>query len=296
MKAARIAAVQVNIRHLATGENVARHLDLIDEAKARGADIVVFPELSATGHNGSPEVVRDAEAADGPIYATIAKRAAERGVFVSYGFAELHRGTHYNTQALVGPHGLVGLQRKTHASYDEFFVFRQAYEWSVFDLGFAKVATAICHDSDFFESWRILALMGAEIVLLPHAIRKMNAPDGTLTFDGAGADRPESAVLAAQRELLAFPSMKFHDVQARTNCVYAVLSDHVGFDGHSTHVGGAYVLGPDGLPKAVTTPSISDQMIVADLDPALIERTRTNPWFQLRKRRPEIYGELSRTL
>lgn len=296
MKAARIAAVQANIRHLATDENVARHLDLIDEAKARGADLIVFPELSATGHNGSPEVVRDAQAADGPIYATIAKRAAERGVFVSYGFAELHRGTHYNTQALVGPDGLVGLQRKTHASYDEFFVFRQAYEWSVFDLGFAKVATAICHDSDFFESWRVLALMGAEIILLPHAIRKMNAPDGTLTFDGAGADRPEAAVLAAQRELLAFPSMKFHDVQARTNCVYAVLSDHVGFDGHSTHVGGAYILGPDGLPKAVSTPSVSDQMIVADLDPVLFDRTRTNPWFQLRKRRPEIYGELSRTL
>ncbi len=296
MKAARVAAVQVNIRHLATSDNVARHLDLIDEAKAKGATLVVFPELSTTGHNGSPDVVRDAEPADGRIYTTIARRAAERGLFVSYGFAELHRGTHYNTQALVGPAGFVGLQRKMHASYDEFFVFRQAYEWSVFDLGFARVATAICHDSDFFESWRILALMGAEIVLLPHAIRKMNAPDGTLTFDGAGGDRPAHTVLAAQLELLTFPSMKFHDVQARTNCVYAVLSDHVGFDGHSTHVGGAYVLGPDGMPKAQTTPSLDDQMIIADLDPALFDRARTNPWFQLRKRRPEIYGELSRTL
>ncbi|MBL8832820.1 MAG: carbon-nitrogen hydrolase family protein [Rhodospirillales bacterium] len=296
MKAAKVAAVQVNIRHLATRDNVARHLDLIDEAKARGASLVLFPELSATGHNGSPEVVRDAEPADGPIFATIARRAAEREMFVSYGFAELNRGTHYNTQALVGPDGLVGLQRKTHASYDEFFVFRQAYEWAVYDLGFARVATAICHDSDFFESWRVLALMGAEIVLLPHAIRKMNAPDGTLTFDGADADRPEMDILAAQRELLTFPSMKFHDVMARTNCVYGMLSDHVGFDGHSTHVGGAYILGPDGLPKAATVPSLADQMIVADLDPALFERARTNPWFQLRKRRPEIYGELSRTV
>lgn len=72
------------------------------------------------------------------------------------------------------------------------------------------------------------------------------------------------------------------------------LSDHVGFDGHSTDVGGAYVLGPDGLPKARTTPSLDDQMIVADLDPVLFDRGER--WLQLRKRRPEIYGELSRTL
>ena len=75
MKAARIAAVQANIRHLATSDNVARHLDLIDEAKSRGASLVLFPELSTTGHNGSPDVVRDAEPADGRIYATIARRA-----------------------------------------------------------------------------------------------------------------------------------------------------------------------------------------------------------------------------
>jgi predicted amidohydrolase len=88
--------------------------------------------------------------------------------------------------------------------------------------------------------------------------------------------------------------MKFHDVMARTNCVYALLSDHVGFDGHSTHVGGAYILGPDGLPKAASIPSLADQLVVAELDPVLFARARTNPWFQLRKRRPEIYGELSR--
>jgi predicted amidohydrolase len=289
MKQARIAATQLNSRHLATADNLARHLALIDEAKAGGAALIAFPELSVTGHNGSPDVVRDAEAADGAIFRTIARRAAERDIFVSYGFAELHRGTHYNTQALVGPAGLVGLQRKTHASHDEFFVFRQAYEWSVFDIGFARVATAICHDSDFFESWRVLALMGAEVILLPHAIRKMNAPDGVLTL-------PEKAVLAAQRELLTFPSMKFHDVQARINGVYAALSDHVGFDGHSTHVGGAYILGPDGLPKAATQPSLADQLIFADLEPDLLARVRSSPWYQLRKRRPEIYDELTRAV
>lgn len=293
MQPFRLAAMQLNVRHLARDQNLARHLAMIAEARAAGCALVCFPELSVTGHNGSPDVVRDAETADGAIFRTVAEAVRGTGPFVSYGFAELFRGTHYNTQALVGPHGLVGLQRKVHASHDEFFVFRQAYEWGVFDLGFAKVGTAICHDSDFAESWRILALKGAEVVLIPHAIRKMNAPDGTLTFDGAGANPPVSALLAAQRDLLAMPSMKHHDVYARTNGVYAVLSDHVGFDGHSTHVGGAYVLGPDGLQKAATMPSPDDQMIVCDLDPALLAHVRSSPWYQLRKRRPEAYGALS---
>ena len=113
-------------------------------------------------------------------------------------FCEIFRGTHYNTSALVGPDGLIGLQRKVHASFDEFLQFRQAYEWNVFDLGFGTVGTAICHDSDFFESWRILALKGAEIVLLPHANRKMFAADGTLTFDGSDRQAPEEEILGIQ--------------------------------------------------------------------------------------------------
>ena len=126
-----------------------------------------LPELSVTGHNGGAEVTRGAERHDGRIDETISQQARASGIIVSYGFCELHRGTHYNTSALVGPDGLIGLQRKVHASLDEFLRFRQAYAWNVFDLGFCTVGTAICHDSDFFESWRILALKGAELILLP---------------------------------------------------------------------------------------------------------------------------------
>ena len=79
-----------------------------------------------------------------------------------------------NTYSLVGPGGLLGLQRKVHASYDEFFHFRQAYEWTVADLGLCKVGTAICHDSDFFESWRILALKGASEEVKAKILKNMS--------------------------------------------------------------------------------------------------------------------------
>ena len=184
MQRCTVAATQVDVRHLDVEHNLETHLRLIAETAEAGCDLVVFPETSVTGNNGSPEVTRFAESHDGRIFRTIHGQAKESGIVVSYGFCELYRGTHYNTSALVGPDGLIGLQRKVHASFDEFFRFRQAYEWGVYDLGFCTVGTAICHDSDFFESWRILALKGAEVILLPHANRTMPAGGGILTFDG----------------------------------------------------------------------------------------------------------------
>ena len=235
MKRCMVAATQVDARHLEIDHNLELHLQLIAETAEAGCDLVVFPETSVNGNNGSPDVTRFAEPHDGRIYHALRQQAATSGIVVSYGFCELFRGTHYNTSALVGPDGLIGLQRKVHASYDEFFRFRQAYEWAVYDLGFCRVGTAICHDSDFFESWRILALKGAELVLLPHANRTMPAGGGELTFDGRGRRESDERMLSAQRELLEdhpWPP-RLHDVMARDNGVFAVFSDQVGFDGHS---------------------------------------------------------------
>jgi len=83
---------------------------------------------------------------------------------------------------------------------------------------------------------------------------------------------------------------------ARDNGVFAVFSDQVGFDGHSSHVGGAYVLAPDGCMLARSEPDVGSGWIMAELDPALLDRVRANPWFALKKRRPEAYGELTTLL
>ncbi len=248
-----------------------------------------------TGLNGSVEATRFAEPHDGPSFEAIRRRARECGIVVSYGFCEVFRGAHYNTSALVGPDGLIGLQRKVHASYDEFFRFRQAYEWNVHDLGFCTVGTAICHDSDFFESWRILALKGAEVVLLPHANRTMPAGGGELTFDGRERRLDDADIVRAQQELLEdrpWPP-RMHDFMARDNGVFAVFSDQVGFDGHSTHVGGAYVIAPDGTMIARSEIGSGDDWIAVELDPELIARAKENPWFALKKRRPETYADLT---
>lgn len=295
MRRFRVAATQVDVSCTDVERNLEGHRRLIVETAEAGCELVVFPETSVTGNNGSTAVTRFAEELDGPIYRTMHEQARTSRIIVAYGFCELFRGTHYNTYALVGPDGLIGLQRKVHASYDEFFRFRQAYEWNVVDLGFCRAGVAICHDSDFFESWRILALKGAEVILLPHANRTMPAGGGELTFDGRERRLGDDDILAAQAELVEDSPRppRLHDFLARDNGVYAVFSDMVGFDGHSTHVGGAYVLAPDGSMVARLELGTVDAWIGVDLDPALLDAARENPWFALKKRRPEAYGELT---
>jgi predicted amidohydrolase len=70
----------------------------------------------------------------------------------------------------------------------------------------------------------------------------------------------------------------------------------VGFDGHSTHLGGAYILSPEGEMVAKSEPFVGDAWISAELDPEIFEQVRRNPWFPLKKRRPETYGELTRQI
>ena len=295
MKRFKVATTQLHVRHMDVERNLEAHFQLIGRAADADCDLVVFPELSVTGHNGTPEITRGAEPSDGPIYRAIHDKARSRKIIVAYGFCEHFRGTHYNAHALVGPDGMIGIQRKVHASFDEFFRFRQAYEWSVFDLGYCRIGTAICHDSYFFESWRVLSLKGAEVLLLPHAYRKMFAADGTLTFDGSGREAPQKELLNFQEELTKDrpDPPRLHDVLARDNGVFAVFSDQVGFDGDSTHVGGAYVLAPDGSMLARTPAGVDNSIIWVELDPATLRRVRENPVFALLKRRPETYAELT---
>ena len=293
----RAGATQVDVRYQDLEYNLDLHLQLIRETAKAECRLIVFPELSVTGHNSSPDIVRFAEEADGRIFHAIQTQARESDIVVGYGFCELARGTHYNSYALVGPEGLLGIQRKVHASYDEFFRFRQAYEWNVFNLGFCRAGVTICHDTDFFESWRVLALLGAEVILLPHAIRKMINDEGELIFDGGESKETMDKLLAAQQILVnSSPNVELHRVQARSNGVYAIFSDQVGYDGHSTHVGGAYVLSPEGKMITRAESSVDNVWVSAELDPQSYLHVRRSPWFALKKRRPETYGELVKQL
>ena len=255
--------------------------------------MVVFPELVVHGHC-TPNTWELAEPIpEGRSVQWVIELARRHGMFVSFGLSEKERDIVYNAQVLVGPQGYVGKQRKLHPSRDEVMLYKGGREIVVFDIGKCKVGTAICYDNWFPEIPRILALRGADVILMPHAAREKG-------WD----DTPESEA-AARRYILDYYT-SCYAMRARENACFCVYADQAGRAGYVDtyprdhlnqphHPGAAIFLGPDGsVLKATQTERIRDEMIVQDLDPALLSKTRGHPNYTLRNRRPDLFGELVR--
>jgi len=170
---------------------VARLLALMREAHGRGCDLVVFPELALTTFfprwwmDDADEIDSFFErempsAATRPLF----EAARELGIGFYLGYAELEERDgarrHFNTAILVDRTGrIVGKYRKVHlpghADHipDIPFQHLEKRYFDVGDLGFGTwpafdgvVGMCICNDRRWPETYRVLGLQGAELILL----------------------------------------------------------------------------------------------------------------------------------
>src|SRR6185295_1222891 len=290
MQVTRVAAVSMN-GLLGEPERVLAAIDGgCERAAAAKADLVLFPELVVHGHC-TPKTWELAEPVpEGPSTRRLSDLARRHRLVLSVGLSEKERDIVYNTQVLVGPDGYVGKQRKLHLSRDEGFYYKGGRDLNVFDIGPCKVGIVICYDNQFPEISRVLALRGAEVMLMPHAGR-MKLWD----------DNPASEAAA---RLYSHNFFTPYALRARENACFAVLTDQVGRAGYVDlwprdsenqphHAGGALIWGPDGeLIAATQEERIREEMIVANLDAAQISEQRALANYMLRTRRPELFEEL----
>jgi predicted amidohydrolase len=176
----KIAVVQTRPAFGESARNIREAVGLIE---ASSADIYVLPELFNTGYNiiDAAEAGQLAEPVDGPTYRAIAEVAKRRSCYIAYGFAE-NAGRIYNSAALVGPSGLIGLYRKVHLYNRETLLFAPGdVGFPVFELPFGKVGMMICFDWIYPESARTLALRGAQLILHPSNLVMPYCPDAMIT-------------------------------------------------------------------------------------------------------------------
>lgn len=290
MQRTRVAAVSMN-GLLGEPDRVLRAIDGWCEAAAKaGADLVLFPELVVHGHC-TPNTWELAEAVpDGRSVQRLIDIARRHRVTLSAGLSEKERDLVFNTQVLVGPEGYIGKQRKLHLSRDEVNYYKGGRDILVFDTGRCKVGTVICYDNQFPEVARVLALRGAEVILMPHAARFKPWSD---TAEGEAV---------ARRHSHEFVSV--YALRARENSCFAVLTDQAGRAGtldsypqdHENqphHAGVAMIWGPGGeLLASTQRERVEEEMIVADLDPLALARERSLANYMLKTRRPELFGEI----
>jgi predicted amidohydrolase len=193
----------------------------LDAAGAKGADVVLLPEL----FNGILEPMQ-AETEDGPSRKLMAQKARQWNMYVS-GSTYVWRGDLvFNTAPLFDRNGnLVGV-------YDKNMVYEPELDlgatpgrgFPVFQTDIGKVGIIICYDSWFPETTQLLALKGAELILFPNegyytdlmharsadngvfiACSSMNNPAGVWDSAGhlAGDDRPDPTC-AAPSSILDF--------------------------------------------------------------------------------------------
>jgi predicted amidohydrolase len=183
-----VAAIQMNSREDKSA-NIKTALALIDQAAAGGARLVALPEIWP--YLGPEEGNRDAaEPVPGPITDLLAERATRHGMFIHAGsIHETREGDPkvFNTAVVIGPSGdIIAKYSKIHmfdvvldgiTSYEESATVEPGDEIVTVDIDGVRVGLSICYDLRFPELFRILALRGAEIIILPAAFTMTTGKD-----------------------------------------------------------------------------------------------------------------------
>ena len=276
---------------------VGRLIAMLERAAAGGAALAVFPELAFSTFFPRSEIadvtLLDSFYEDGfPNVETAPLLYAARRLNIGFavGFAELIRdggeARRFNSMALVDRSGtLRGLYRKIHVPGSEapepgvtMHLERRYFApgdlgFPVFDLDGVRVGLALCNDRRWPETYRMLCLNGAEVVLIGY-----NTP---LYLD-------EAPALA---HLRMFHNHLPMQAGAYQNTLWIAAAAKAGLEDGQALIGGSCIIAPTGEMAALAT-SLEDEVIVhyADLD--LIAACRQVNFDFARYRRPDQYRRI----
>ncbi len=278
-------------------EVVARMIALMDEAKAKGADFIVYPELALTTffprwyHEDRAEADPWFEAAmPNPEVQPLFDKALAYGMGMSFGYAELTpEGRHFNSSIIVDKAGaIVGKYRKIHlpghVDYDDSRS-HQHLEKRYFepgDLGFpvwrtmgGLIGMCICNDRRWPETYRVMGLQGVEMVVLGFNTPSVNSQKG-----GEGI---------AQR---LFHHRLSVQAGAYQNSCWVVAVAKAGDEDGNHLMGGTLIVNPDGEIVAELEDE-ADGIIVVPCDLDATRFGKETIFDFARHRRIEHYGAIT---
>lgn len=177
----RIAVCQLPLDIDAVKGNITLANAAIQDASARGAKLVVLPELTNSGYvfRTLVELEERATTLDGSIIKEWISIAEELDLVLVAGLAIKDKGSLFNCSVIIDSTGLRGWYKKVHLWNDEvdFFTPGDA-EPLVVDTAIGRIATMVCYDVEFPEWVRLVMLSDATILALP-----TNWPDTGLPAD-----------------------------------------------------------------------------------------------------------------
>jgi predicted amidohydrolase len=251
--------------------NLAAILDRLERAADLGAKLIVFPECALTGYGfaSKEEALPFTETIPGPSTQAIEQVCKRKNVHVVYGLLERDGDRLFNACVLVGPNGVVGSYRKIHLPYLGIDMFANPGDrpFEVLQAGDLKIGMHICYDGGFPESCRVLALLGADLLVLP-------------------TNWPAHAECAAEHMMAT---------RAMENVVFTLAVNRIGEERGFTFIGRSSIMNPGGHRLAFASVA-AEEIIVADIDPNLARIKRQvrvagkHEINRIADRRPEFYG------
>lgn len=266
----RVAAIQFNPRQGEKEKNTERLLQFVEEAARQEARLIVLPELAATGYcwTSRAEIAPYVEPVPGPTTQRFQELAARYTCYIALGLPELDpsSGVYYNTLALIGPAGVVGTYRKVHSYIAEPRWARDGdLGFPVWETPLGRLSAVICMDAMYFESTRLAALHGADVILFPTNWLDERCPSS------------------------------WWMTRALENGVYLIAANRSDVERGTEFSGGSCIIDPDGTIQA----SLDDGegIVYGEVD---LARARAKSWSQeeaigdrLADRQPALYTSLA---
>jgi N-carbamoylputrescine amidase len=259
--------------------NIKRVSELVREAAAKGADVILPSELFE-GHyfcktQDEKNFARAHAWKSDPGVIAMAKLASELGVVIPVSIFEKAGPAYYNSLVMVDADGSrLGVYRKSHIpdgpGYQEKFYFRPGDTgFRVWETKKGKIGVGVCWDQWFPEAARAMALMGADVLLYPTAI---------------GSEPHDAGLDTAARWRRA---MLGHAV---SNVTPVAASNRVGDEGGQVFYGTSFISDHAGEILADFDRK-QEGVLVATVDMDEVDRARA-AWGFFRDRRTDLYGPL----
>jgi len=269
LKKVNVALAQISCKVGDKKHNINVMKKNVKQAKEKGANLVIFPELSLTGYLNRDLAYELAEPILGPSIHSLEEIAKKETIYIVFGMPEQSEKAHavlYNTAVLLGPDGMIGKYRKmhlpTHSVFEEKRYFQLGYEASVFETEIGKIGLMICYDIFFPEISRLLRLRGSQLIICISA---------------------SPAVRSRFFEV-------FTAARALENTVFLAYVNLVGVENGLQFWGGSRIIAPDG---SILTKAKYDEedMVIGTIDYADLKRAETFVP-TLRDLRPELFNSL----
>ncbi len=281
-----VAAIQASFG-MDLAANIARMVQLVHEAAGKGAQVILPPELFQGPYFCVAQEERWFKEAhpwrEHPCVKALAPLAAELGVVLPISIFEREGPHYFNSLVMADADGsLLGVYRKSHIpdgpGYMEKYYFRPGDTgFRVWDTRFGRIGAGICWDQWYPEAARVMALMGAEVLLYPTAI-------------GSEPHDPTLDTAAPWRR-----AMQGHAV---SNVIPVVGANRTGFEpwdgypnGGQLFYGSSFIADHRG--DLVQSFGRDDEgALVAEFDLDFLATHRA-AWGFFRDRRPDLYGALN---